>query len=534
MLTISNVGLSYGSQKLFDDVNIKFTPGNCYGIIGANGAGKSTFLKILSGEIEPDKGDVSISQNLRMAVLKQNHFEYNNYPALNAVIMGNEKLYKVSLEREALYETEDFSEEFGIRAAELEGLFSELGGWEAESQSASILKGLGIPDHLHNSLVRDLEDRDKVKVLLAQALFGNPDVLLLDEPTNHLDIPSICWLENFIQELPSIVIVVSHDRHFLNKVCTHIADIDFKMIKIYVGNYDFWKESSDLALRLRQKSNQRVEDKRKELAQFIARFSANASKAKQATSRSKLLEKLTLEEIQPSSRKYPYINFTPVVELGKELLYVENLSYSFNGVQILKDISFHISPNDKIAVVGEDELLKTAFVELLAEKRVPESGLIKWGVTVRHSLLPKDNSQFFDGVDLNLVEWMRQYAVGDKTESAMRGFLGRMLFSGDEVYKKVNVLSGGEKVRCMVSRMMLLGSNTLLLDGPTNHLDLEAITSFNDALIKFKGSIIMISHDHHFIQTVANRVFEITSDGRLEDYMCTFDEYLEKKELVKF
>lgn len=529
MLTVTGVGLSYGSQKLFEDVNIKFTPGNCYGVIGANGAGKSTFVKILSGEIEADRGEVSTNPGERIAVLKQDHFQYDNFPVLEAVIMGNEPLYKIMQEREEIYAKEDFSDEDGVRIGELEGTFSDLGGWEAEHQAEMILQGLGVDIEHHQSLVKEVDDRIKVKILLAQALFGEPDILLLDEPTNHLDLISISWLENFIQNLESVVIVVSHDRHFLNKVCTHIADIDFSRIKIFVGNYEFWKQSSELALKLRQKGNERVAEKRKELTAFIQRFSANASKAKQATSRSKLLEKLTLEDIQPSSRKYPFINFTPTREIGKEMVTVDGLSHTVNDKKLLDNISFHLSPGEKVAIVGPEEAAKSLLVELMAGEVTPDAGEIQWGVTVSKCLLPKDNTEFFEGVEYNLIDWIRQFSPDEKSATVMRSFLGRMLFSGDEVLKNVSVLSGGEKVRCMISRLMLGGANTLLLDGPTNHLDLESISAFNDALTKFKGSIIMVSHDHRFIQTVANRILEITPEGKLEDHYCTFDEYVEKK-----
>lgn len=530
MLTVNNLGLSYGNQQLFKDVNIKFTPGNCYGVIGANGAGKSTFLKILSNEIDADTGDVFITPGERMAVLKQDHFQYEDFDVLEAVIMGNEVLYNIMKEKDAIYDKEDFTDEDGVRASELEIAFSEMEGWEADSQAASILKGLGVKDDSHYKKVKDLEDKDKIKVLLAQALFGNPDILLLDEPTNHLDIKSIVWLEYFIQNLKSIVIVVSHDRHFLNKVCTHIADIDYSQIKIFVGNYDFWKESSDLALKLRQKANQKISDKRKELASFIQRFSANASKAKQATSRSKLLEKLTLEDLQPTSRKYPYINFKPKRDIGNTILTVEDLNKSIDGVKILNNISFDLQKGDKVALVGENEIAKSMLIQVLSEEEglKQDSGEFKWGVTVVKSYLPKDNSSLFNGVDYNLIDWMRQFSE-EREESTMRSFLGRMLFSGEEVYKKVEVLSGGEKVRCVISKLMLTGANTLLLDGPTNHLDLESISSFNDALINFKGILLMSSHDHKFIQTVANKILEVKYDGTIELYHSTFDEYLEKK-----
>ncbi|MBD7937708.1 MULTISPECIES: ABC-F family ATP-binding cassette domain-containing protein [Cytobacillus] len=532
MLTVTNVGLRYGDRKLFEDVNIKFTPGNCYGLIGANGAGKSTFLKILSGEIESQSGNVSLGPGERLAVLKQDHFEYEEYEVLKVVIMGHARLYEVMQEKDAIYMKADFSDEDGMRAAELEGEFAELNGWEAESEAAILLKGLGIPEELHTKKMADLSGGDKVKVLLAQALFGKPDVLLLDEPTNHLDIKAIAWLEEFLINFENTVIVVSHDRHFLNKVCTHIADLDFGKIQIYVGNYDFWYESSQLAQRMAQDANKKKEEKIKELQNFIARFSANASKSKQATSRKKLLDKISLDDIRPSSRRYPYVGFSPEREIGNDLLRVDGLSKTIDGVKVLDNVSFIMNKDDKIALVGANELAKTTLFKILMGEMDPDEGSFKWGVTTSQAYFPKDNSNFFENSELNLVEWLRQYSPEDESESFLRGFLGRMLFSGEEVLKKASVLSGGEKVRCMLSKMMLSGSNVLLLDEPTNHLDLESITALNNGLIAFKGSMIFASHDHQFIQTIANRIIEITPNG-IVDKQVTYDEYLENDELQK-
>ncbi|MCA1026171.1 MULTISPECIES: ABC-F family ATP-binding cassette domain-containing protein [Cytobacillus] len=532
MLTVTNVGLRYGDRKLFEDVNIKFTPGNCYGLIGANGAGKSTFLKILSGEIESQSGNVSLGPGERLAVLKQDHFEYEEYEVLKVVIMGHARLYEVMQEKDAIYMKADFSDEDGMRAAELEGEFAELNGWEAESEAAILLKGLGIPEELHMKKMADLSGGDKVKVLLAQALFGKPDVLLLDEPTNHLDIKAIAWLEEFLINFENTVIVVSHDRHFLNKVCTHIADLDFGKIQIYVGNYDFWYESSQLAQRMAQDANKKKEEKIKELQNFIARFSANASKSKQATSRKKLLDKISLDDIRPSSRRYPYVGFSPDREIGNDLLRVDGLSKTIDGVKVLDNVSFIMNKDDKIALVGTNELAKTTLFKILMGEMDPDEGSFKWGVTTSQAYFPKDNSNFFENSELNLVEWLRQYSPEDESESFLRGFLGRMLFSGEEVLKKASVLSGGEKVRCMLSKMMLSGSNVLLLDEPTNHLDLESITALNNGLIAFKGSMIFASHDHQFIQTIANRIIEITPNG-IVDKQVTYDEYLENDELQK-
>jgi len=532
MITVQNVGLRYGDRKLFEDVNIKFAPGNCYGLIGANGAGKSTFIKILSGEIEPQSGNVSLTPGERLAVLKQNHFEYEDVEVLKVVIMGHARLYEVMQEKDAIYMKADFTDEDGMKAAELEGEFAELNGWEAESEAAILLKGLGIGEELHDKKMADIGGGEKVKVLLAQALFGKPDVLLLDEPTNHLDIKAIQWLEEFLINFENTVIVVSHDRHFLNKVCTHIADLDFGKIQLYVGNYDFWYESSQLALRMQSDTNRKKEEKIKELQAFIARFSANASKSKQATSRKKLLDKISLDDIKPSSRKYPYVGFTPDREIGNDLLRVDGLSKTIDGVKVLDNISFIMNKDDKIALVGKNELAVTTLFKILAGEMEPDSGSFKWGITTSQAYFPKDNSEFFEGCDLTLVDWLRQFSPKDDSESFLRGFLGRMLFSGEEVLKKASVLSGGEKVRCMLSKMMLSGSNVLLLDEPTNHLDLESITALNNGMINFKGSMIFSSHDHQFVETVANRIMEITPAG-LVDKQMTYDEYLENQELQK-
>lgn len=532
MITVSNVGLRYGDRKLFEDVNIKFTPGNCYGLIGANGAGKSTFLKILSGEIEAQSGSVHLGPGERLAVLKQNHFEYEEFEALKVVIMGHARLYEVMQEKDAIYMKADFTDEDGMKAAELEGEFAELNGWEAESEAAILLKGLGIEEELHDKKMADLSGSEKVKVLLAQALFGKPDVLLLDEPTNHLDIKAIQWLEEFLISFENTVIVVSHDRHFLNKVCTHIADLDFGKIQIYVGNYDFWYESSQLAQRMAQDANKKKEEKIKELQSFIARFSANASKSKQATSRKKLLDKISLDDIKPSSRKYPYVGFSPDREIGNDLLRVDGISKTIDGVKVLNNVSFIMNKDDKIALVGTNELAKTTLFKILTGEMEPDEGTYKWGVTTSQSYFPKDNSEFFENSDLNLVDWLRQFSPADDSESFLRGFLGRMLFSGEEVLKKSSVLSGGEKVRCMLSKMMLSGANVLMLDEPTNHLDLESITALNNGLINFKGSMIFASHDHQFIQTIANRIIEITPAG-IVDKQMTYDEYLEDSSIQK-
>lgn len=529
MITVTNVSLRYGDKKLFEDVNLKFTPGNCYGVIGANGAGKSTFLKILSGEIEPQTGNVSLSPGERIAVLKQDHFAYEDHPVLETVLMGHERLYKIKQEKDAIYMKADFSEEDGMRAAELEGEFAELNGWEAESEAASLLHGLGIEEEKHQMKMAELEGSEKVKVLLAQALFGEPDVLLLDEPTNHLDLKAIRWLEEFLINFENTVIVVSHDRHFLNKVCTHIADLDFGKIQIYVGNYDFWYESSQLALKMAQEQNKKKEEKIKELQDFIARFSANASKSKQATSRKKMLDKIQLEDIKPSSRKYPYINFQIGREIGNDCLSVDGLTATQDGEVLFKDIRFTMNRDDKIVLLG-NPIAKSALMDILMEEREADAGTFKWGVTTSRAYFPMDNSKYFEGEEKTLVDWLRQYSPEDETETFLRGFLGRMLFSGEEVKKSPSVLSGGEKVRCMLSKMMLSNANVLLLDEPTNHLDLESIQALNNGLTAFKGAMIFTSHDHQFIQTIANRVIEIQNDGSILDKQCTYDEFLEWKE----
>jgi len=525
MISTSGLTLQFGKRILFKDVNIKFTPGNCYGLIGANGTGKSTYLKVLSGEVEPTAGDVIITPGERLAVLKQNHYEFDEFEVLKTVIMGHSRLYAIMEEKEALYAKPDFSEEDGIKVSELECEFAELDGWDAETEAARLLNGLGITGELHEQKMGELSGNDKVRVLLAQALFGNPDILLLDEPTNHLDIDSITWLEEFLYNFSNTVIVVSHDRHFLNQVCTHIADIDFEGIQLYVGNYDFWLESSQLALQLARDANKKKEDKAKELQAFIQRFSANASKSKQATSRKKQLEKLTLDDIKPSSRKYPYIAFKPDREAGAQLLTVENLTKEIDGEPVLQNVSFTVTKGDKIAFVGANGLANTTLFRILMEDETPDSGEFKWGVTTTQAYFPKDNAEYFEGVDLNLVDWLRQFSR-DQEETFIRGFLGRMLFSGEESQKEANVLSGGEKVRCMLARMMLSGANVLLLDEPTNHLDLESITSLNNGLTSFEGTLLFVSHDHQFIQTVANRIIEITPDG-VVDRRMTYDEYLE-------
>ncbi|MCR6514911.1 ATP-binding cassette domain-containing protein [Clostridium sp. LY3-2] len=528
MITVSNVSLRYGGRKLFEDVNLKFTPGNCYGVIGANGAGKSTFLKILSGEVEPNTGDVSIAPNTRMSVLKQDHFEYDEFEVLQTVIMGNARLYQIMQEKDALYAKPDFSDEDGIKASELEGEFADMNGWEAESEASSLLQGLGIGTELHFKNVSELTGAEKVKVLLAQALFGNPGILILDEPTNHLDIKSINWLEEFLINFEGTVIVVSHDRHFLNKVCTNIADVDFGKIKIYVGNYDFWYESSQLALQMAKDQNKKKEEKIKELQDFIARFSANASKSKQATSRKKLLDKITLDDIQPSTRRYPFVGFKPEREVGNDILVVEGLNKTIDGEVVLKDINFRVNKEDKIALVGSNERAITSLFKILNNEMEADSGDFKWGVTITTSYYHKDNSEFFNDCNLSLVDWLRQYSE-EKSESYIRGFLGRMLFSGEEALKEASVLSGGEKVRCMLSRMMLSNANVLMLDQPTNHLDLESITAVNNGLKDFNSVVLFSSHDHEFIQTVANRIIEIKEDGTIIDKQMSYDEYLETK-----
>lgn len=526
MISTSNLSLRFGKRVLFEDVNIKFTPGNCYGLIGANGAGKSTFIKILSGEVESTSGEVCITPGERMAVLKQDHFEFDQYEVLKTVIMGHARLYEIMEQKDALYAKPDFSDADGLLVAELEGEFAEMNGWEAETEAAQLLNGLGISEELHNKQMADLTGQEKVRVLLAQALFGNPDILLLDEPTNHLDIVSINWLENFLADFKNTVIVVSHDRHFLNQVCTHIADVDFNNITLYVGNYDFWQESSELALKLAKEANKKKEDKMKELQTFIQRFSSNASKAKQATSRKKQLEKITLDDIKPSTRKYPYIDFKADREAGDQLLNVENLSLTIDGLPIFTDVNFMVTKGDKIAFVGPDEQAKTALFRVLMGELEPDSGEFKWGVTTSQAYFPKENSAYFES-DENLVDWLRKFSR-DPDETFIRGFLGRMLFSGEETQKSANVLSGGEKVRCMFAKMMLSGANVLLLDEPTNHLDLESITALNNGLINCKGTVLFASHDHQFVETIANRIIEVTSDG-LFDRRMTYDEYLAEK-----
>lgn len=524
MIICNNVGLSFGGRKLFDEVDIKFTPGNCYGLIGANGAGKSTFLKILSGEQSTSTGTVSITPGQRLSVLKQDHFLYEEVEVLKTVIMGNKKLLEIMEEKDALYAKEDFTDDDGVRAAELESIFAEMNGWEAESEAATMLSGLGIGANLLDKKMMELNGGEKVKVLLAQALFGKPDILLLDEPTNHLDLKAIQWLEHFLLDFPNTVIVVSHDRHFLNKVCTHMADIDFGKIKLYTGNYDFWYQSSQLALTLKSNQNKKMEEKIKELKEFIARFSANASKSSQATSRQKMLEKITLEDIQPSTRKYPYVHFKPKKEIGKDVLNVEKLTKTVEGTTLFKNISFSLRKGEKVVLLGSD-LAKTTLLEILAGETTPDSGTVTWGVTTQRSYFPSDNSKYFNDGKYNLVDWLRDYSE-DKDESFVRGFLGRMLFTGEEGLKKTNVLSGGEKVRMMLAKMMLEAPNVLLMDGPTSHLDLESITSVNEGLKKYDSNLIFTSHDHEFVQTLATRIIDIKEDGSIVDVEKSFDEYL--------
>lgn len=524
MLTVSNLSLRFGKRVLFDEVNVKFTSGNCYGVIGANGAGKSTFLKILAGDIEPTTGHVSMTPGERMAVLKQNHFEFDEYPVLQTVIMGYKKLYDIMQEKDAIYAKEDFSEEDGVRASELEAEFADMDGWNAESDAANLLSGLGIEEKLHDKLMKELSGNEKVRVLLAQAIFGNPDILLLDEPTNDLDVETVMWLENFLADFKNTVIVVSHDRHFLDSVCTHIADIDFGKIKIHTGNYSFWYESSQLALKQKLDQNKKIEDKRKELQEFVERFSANASKSKQATSRKKLLEKLTIDEITPSTRKYPGIQFKQEREAGDQILHVEDLKKTLDGDLLFTDVTFMLDKGDKVAFVSRTGLAVSTFFKVLMSEEKQDAGKFKWGVTINAAYLPNDNSKYFD-VDLNLVDWLRQYSE-EKDESYIRGFLGRMLFSGEESLKKASVLSGGEKVRCMLSKIMLQNPNALVLDEPTNHLDLESITAFNNALKDYKGTVLFTSHDREFVQTVANRIIEFTPSGMIDKKM-TYNEYLE-------
>lgn len=526
MISTNNVSLRFGGKKLFDDVNVKFTPGNCYGLIGANGAGKTTFLKILSKEIEPNTGEVIIPPDLRLSVLKQDHYAYDEYPVLKTVLMGNEKLYKIMKEKDELYAKPDFSEEDGNRASELEGQFAELNGWEAESEAAVMLAGLGIDESLHHKTMKELVGGEKVKVLLAQALFGKPDILLLDEPTNHLDIYAIQWLEEFLLNFENTVIVISHDRHFLNKVCTHMADIDFSKVTTYTGNYDFWRQASELNQRLLADQNKKSADKAEELKSFIQRFSANASKSRQASSRQKQLEKLEFHEMPKSSRRQPFVGFDMKRELGQDILTVENLTKTVDGEKLLDKVSFTVKKGDKIVLLGRNDLAKTVLLDILSGKQEPDSGKFAWGNTTLRSYFPTDNSEYFKGTEDSLVDWLRQYS-DDKDETFIRGFLGKMLFSGQDALKRPNVLSGGEKVRCMLSKMMLSGANVLLLDGPTSHLDLESITAVNEGLKRFKGNVIFTSHDHEFIQTVANRVIEIDG-GVVYDNYITYDEYLEQ------
>ena len=536
MITVSNVGLRFGARKLFEDVNVKFTPGNCYGVIGANGAGKSTFLKILSGEIEPNTGDVHIDANTRMSVLSQNHYEYDDFEVLQTVIMGNKRLFEIMEEKDALYAKVDFSDEDGIRASELEGEFADMNGWEAESDASSLLQGLGIGTDMHYKKMSELAGGDKVKVLLAQALFGNPGILVLDEPTNGLDLKAINWLEDFLLRFEGTVIVVSHDRHFLNTVCTVMVDVDFGKIKLYVGNYDFWYESSQLALKMSKDQNKKKEEKIKELQEFIARFSANASKSKQATSRKKLLDKITLDDIEPSSRRYPFVGFKPEREVGNDILVVEGLTKTIDGVKVLDNVSFRVNKDDKIAFVGDNDIAITTLFKIINGEMEADSGSYKWGITITTAYLPQDNTKFFEGSELSLVEWLRQYSgntLEEQSESYLRGFLGRMLFSGEEALKKASVLSGGEKVRCMLSRMMLSTANVLVLDQPTNHLDLESITAVNNGLRDYKSVILFASHDHQFVQTIANRIIDIKADGSIVDRAMTYDEYLEFAEQTK-
>jgi len=530
MISTSSITLRFGKRILFEDVNIKFTPGNCYGIIGANGSGKSTFIKILSGEMEPSSGDVIITPGSRLATLKQNHYEFDDFQVIKTVMYGHQKLFSVMEEKDSLYSKTEFSDEDGMRISELEGEFAEMNGWEAESEAAELLSGLGLKDESHYKQMHELSGNEKVKVLLAQAIFGNPDILLLDEPTNHLDIISINWLEDFLSKFKNTVIVISHDRHFLNQVCTHVADIDYGKIQMYTGNYDFWLECSQLALKQLKDSNKKIESKRAELQEFISRFSANASKSKQATSRKKQLENLTLEDIKPSSRRMPYIAFKPNRDAGNNILELKEISKFANDEQLLNSISLKLDKGDKVAFVGPLDQAKTVLFKILMDEEKADSGKFEWGITTSQAYFPKDNAEYFD-VDLNLIDWLRQYSK-EKDETYIRGFLGRMLFSGEESLKKANVLSGGERVRCMLARMMLSGSNVLVLNEPTNHLDLEAISALNNSLIEFKGTILFVSHDHQFIQTIANRIIEIIPGGMIDKRM-TFDEYLLDDEINK-
>ena len=531
MISANNVTYRVGKKALFEDVNIKFTEGNCYGLIGANGAGKSTFLKILSGKLETTKGDIAITPGQRLSVLEQDHFKYDEYPVMDVVIMGNARLYEIMKEKDAIYAKEDFTDEDGIRASELEGEFAEMDGWEAESNAAQLLNGLGIDTEIHNSLMKDLNGSEKVKVLLAKALFGNPDILLLDEPTNHLDLDAIAWLEEFLINFDNTVIVVSHDRYFLNKVCTQIADIDYGKIQLYAGNYDFWYESSQLLVKQMKEANKKKEEKIKELQEFISRFSANASKSKQATSRKRALEKIELDDIKPSSRKYPYIDFRPDREIGNEVLTVENLSKAINGEKVLDNISFILGREDKVAFVGGNELAKTTLFQILMGELEPDEGTYKWGVTTSQAYFPKDPTNEFNN-DYTIADWLMSYSPVDDI-TYVRGFLGRMLFAGEDGVKKVKVLSGGEKVRCLLSKMMISGANCLILDEPTNHLDMESITALNNGLIKFPGMAIFACHDHQFVETTANRIMEILPNGTLIDKITTYDEYLASDEMAR-
>lgn len=524
MITCSNLSLRFGKRVLFDEVNVKFNTGNCYGIIGANGAGKSTFLKIITGDVDATTGSVDIEKGKRMAVLKQDHFAFDEFQVLETVIMGHKTLYEIMKQKEEIYAKEDFTDEDGVKAAELEEKFAEMEGWNAESDAGNLLSGLGISEDLHYRTLHELSNNQKVRVLLAQALFGNPDILVMDEPTNDLDVETIAWLENFLADFPNLVLVVSHDRHFLDSVCTHVADIDFNKIQVFTGNYSFWYQSSQLALRQRGDQNKKAEEKRKELQDFIARFSANASKSKQATSRKKLLEKLNIEEIQPSSRKYPAIILQQEREAGDQVLTAENISISNQGESLFSQVSFNVNKGDKIAFLSKNTLALTRFFQVLAGEIQPETGKFNYGITIKHAYLPNDNSPYFEGVDLSLIDWLRQYSK-EKDETFIRGFLGKMLFSGEESLKSAKVLSGGEKVRCMLSKLMLEQPNVILADDPTNHLDLESIQALNNSFSEYKGTILFQSHDHEFIQTIANRIIEITPNGMIDKY-CTYDEYL--------
>ena len=532
MLSVKDLTHEFDGQTLFKDVNLDFKEGNCYGIIGANGAGKSTLLKFLSGQREPTKGEIFLDKNARMSVLEQDHFKFDEYYVMETVIMGNPRLYEIMKEKDELYNKPDFSEADGERAAELEGEFAELDGWEAETEVLQLLNGLGVPQEFHYTQMKNLNGRDKVKVLLAKALFGKPSIILLDEPTNHLDIDAIAWLEEFIIDFPGTVLVVSHDRHFLNAVCTHTVDIDYNKVKMYAGNYDFWYESSQLMNQLIKNQNKKKEEKIKQLEEFIRRFSANKSKSKQATSRKKILDNIQLEEMPASSRKYPFVNFVQDREVGKDVLEVRDLTVTIDGAKVLDNVSFYVNRLDKIAFVGDNEAGQTALFKVLNGELEPDGGFIKWGVSTSRSYFPKDNTEFFENNDMNLVDWLRQYSK-DQTESFLRGFLGRMLFSGDDVYKKVSVLSGGEKVRCMLSRMMMKEANVIMLDQPTNHLDLESITAVNNGIADFKGTVLFSSHDHQFIETIANRIIEIKEDGSIVDKLMTYDEYIEYKQKNK-